>query len=88
MKHTLRFREEGEVDQDVWERAKHGRGDLFTIHTKRKSHLPPTQVLFQLKFTSKQLEKMSKKAEKDQHKEEASNHSCFVNNDHQIIQKS
>ena len=30
------------------------------------------QVLFQLKFTSKQLEKMSKKAEKDQHKEEAS----------------
>ena len=29
-----------------------------------------TQVLFQLKFTSKQLEKMSKKAEKDQHKEE------------------
>ena len=29
-----------------------------------------TQVLFQLKFTSKQLEKMSKKAERDQHKEE------------------
>ena len=35
-------------------------------------HSPSTQVLFQLKFTSKQLEKMSKKAEKDQHKEEAS----------------
>ena len=27
-----------------------------------------------MKFTSKQLEKMSKKAEKDQHKEEASRH--------------
>ena len=46
-------------------------------HRRRKLHLPYTQVLFQLKFTSKQLEKMSKKAEKDQHKEEAS--IVFVN---------
>ena len=46
-------------------------------HRRRKLNLPSAQVLFQLKFTSKQLEKMSKKAEKDQHKEEAS--IVFVN---------
>ena len=49
------------------------------IRAKKKQLLPTyslfgcmnaTQVLFQLKFTSKQLEKMSKKAERDQHKEE------------------
>jgi len=39
------------------------------------------EVLFQLKFTSKQLEKMSKKAEKDQHKEEARLKKCLAEGD-------
>ena len=71
------FRELNGAGQDVWEWPKHGRGNLFNIprHTNTTIHplfgcMNATQVLFQLKFTSKQLEKMSKKAEKDQHKEE------------------
>merc|ERR1719373_1204919 len=39
------------------------------------------EVLFQLKFTSKQLEKMSKKAEKDRHKEEARLKKCLAEGD-------
>jgi len=39
------------------------------------------EVLFQLKFTSKQLEKMSKKAEKEQHKEEARLKKCLGEGD-------
>lgn len=39
------------------------------------------EILFQLKFTSKQLEKMSKKAEKDQKKEEARLKKCLGEGD-------
>ena len=39
------------------------------------------EILFQLKFTSKQLDRMSKRAEKDQKKEEARLKKCLGEGD-------